>query len=57
MSRTNILTFRLNETERDTLKRYATASKMTDSDIIRNALYQFINQNPQEDKRTWKTSR
>jgi len=57
MSRTNILTFRLNETERDNLKRYATATKMTDSDIIRSALYQFMNQNPRESKRTWQMSR
>lgn len=54
MNRKIILTCRLTEAERDTLKRYATTARVEASTIVRNALNEYLQRHPvAEQNRTW----
>lgn len=50
MNRKIIFTCRLNETERDTLKRYAIATNAEASAIVRIALNEYIQRHPVTEK-------
>lgn len=52
-----ILTFRLNQNEKQTLNRYAADANMTESAVIRNAVHNFIDRNPIQPKRDWTVRR
>ena len=57
MNRSYIRTFRLTETERSDLKKYAEDAKETESSIIRTAVLSYMNEHQLVPNRRWTINR